>query len=159
MLPAVGPRPLGPRRRTQSALRHRPYSVEPPYVQPQVRRSILRPQDGQTRERFLHSRALLWIPDATIRKPIAVVVTRSARTCRSRLIVPGLFPGLCGGNTRAARVRMGLEVHVAAAAVADVRVQLGGREIGVAEHLLHAAQVGASFEQMRREGVAQKVRM
>ena len=118
-----------------------------------------RPQDGQKRERFLHSSALLWIPDATIRKPIAVVITSSARTCESRVIVRRLFPRGRGGNTGAARMRMSLEVEVAAAAVGNVRVQLGRGQIGVAEHLLDAAQIGPALEQVSREGVPQEVRV
>ena len=51
------------------------------------------------------------------------------------------------------------EVDVAAAAVGDVRVELGRAEVGVAEHLLHAAQVGAAFEQVRGERVPQQVRV
>jgi hypothetical protein len=39
-----------------------------------------------------------------------------------------------------------LEVNVATATIADVRVQLRGREVGVPEHLLDAAEVGAAFE-------------
>ena len=39
-----------------------------------------------------------------------------------------------------------------------VRVDLRRREIGVAEHHLNGAQIGAMFEQMRRERVAQDVR-
>ena len=51
------------------------------------------------------------------------------------------------------------EVQLAPASIGYVRVELGGREIGVAEHLLDAAQVGAALEQMRRERVAEQVRM
>ena len=40
-----------------------------------------------------------------------------------------------------------------------MRVELGRREVGVAEHLLHAAQVGAALEQVRRERVAEQVRV
>ena len=40
----------------------------------------------------------------------------------------------------------------------DMCVDLRRGEIGVAEHLLHGAQVRAAFEQMRRERVAQRVR-
>ena len=43
------------------------------------------------------------------------------------------------------------EVDVASAAVRDMRVQLGRTEIGVAEHLLDAAQIGSAFEQVRGE--------
>ena len=38
-----------------------------------------------------------------------------------------------------------------------VGVDLGGGEVGVAEHLLHRAQVGAALEQVGREAVAQRV--
>ena len=67
-----------------------------------------------------------------------------------------------GGLARGAPppgVRVRLEVEVAPPPVRDVRVQLGGGEVGVAEHLLHAAEVGAALEQVRREGVAQQVRV
>src|SRR5260370_6225257 len=39
----------------------------------------------------------------------------------------------------------------------DVRVNLGGRDIGVPQHSLHAAQVGAAFEEMRGETMPQHV--
>ena len=51
------------------------------------------------------------------------------------------------------------EIGLATALVGDVRIELGGAEVGVAEHLLHAAQVGAALEQVRCEGVAEQVRM
>ena len=51
------------------------------------------------------------------------------------------------------------EVQLPAAAIGYVRVELGGGEVGVAEHLLDAAQVGASLEQVRRKGVAEQVRV
>jgi hypothetical protein len=38
-----------------------------------------------------------------------------------------------------------------------VRVDLGGRHVGVAEHLLHAAQVGAALQQVRGEAVPERV--
>ena len=39
-----------------------------------------------------------------------------------------------------------------------VRIDLRGRDIGMAQQLLHRAQVGAAIEQMAGEGVAQDVR-
>ena len=42
---------------------------------------------------------------------------------------------------------------------ADMGVALRGRHIGMTEQLLHGAQVGASVEQMRREGVPKRMRM
>jgi hypothetical protein len=50
-------------------------------------------------------------------------------------------------------MRMGLEVDLAAPAVGDVGVTLCGAEVGVAEHLLHRAEVGSAFEEVGREGV------
>jgi hypothetical protein len=57
------------------------------------------------------------------------------------------------------RVRVRLEVDVAASTVGDVRVALRRPEIGVAQHLLHGAQVRASLEEVRRERMPQKVRV
>src|SRR5437660_9296837 len=54
---------------------------------------------------------------------------------------------------------MRLEIQLSTAAVGYVRVQLGRREVGMAEHLLNGAKVGAALEQVRREGVAEEVRM
>src|SRR5579862_2804463 len=51
------------------------------------------------------------------------------------------------------------EIRVAAAPVGDVQVQLGSREVGMPEHLLHRAQVGTTLEQVGRERMAQQVRV
>src|SRR6266540_2736383 len=107
--------------------------------------------------RFQTSR-LLWIPDTAIRKPMPVVETIRTARCGSSLIPRFGCPLLLFGNT-ASGVGMGLEVHLAPAAVGHVGVELGGREIGMAEHLLDAAQVGSAFEQVRGEGVPEQVRM
>ena len=40
----------------------------------------------------------------------------------------------------------------------DVGVELGRRDIGVAQHFLNAPQVGAVLQQVRRKGVPQRVR-
>src|SRR5690349_20772338 len=50
-------------------------------------------------------------------------------------------------------------VDLAQPAGVDVAVYLGRRERAVAEQLLDRAQVGAALEQVRREGVAQPVRV
>jgi hypothetical protein len=50
-------------------------------------------------------------------------------------------------------------VQLPAAPIGYVRVQLGGREVGVPEHLLHRPEIGASLEQMRRERVPQEMRV
>jgi hypothetical protein len=57
------------------------------------------------------------------------------------------------------RVRMRLEVQLAAAAIGYVGVELRCREIGMTEHFLNTSQVGAALEQMRRERVPQEVRV
>ena len=57
------------------------------------------------------------------------------------------------------RVGMRLEVHLAPAPVGDVRVALGRPEVGVPEHLLYRAEVGSALEQVRRERVAEEMRM
>jgi hypothetical protein len=54
---------------------------------------------------------------------------------------------------------MRLKVQLATSPIGYVGVELRRREIGVAEHLLDGAQIGAAFEQVRREGVPQEVRM
>ena len=54
---------------------------------------------------------------------------------------------------------MGLEVHVAPAAVGDVCVSLSRPEVRVSQHLLHRSKVCASFEEVGRERVPQKMRM
>src|ERR1044071_544772 len=51
--------------------------------------------------------------------------------------------------------RMKLPVHFFEPRTVDVCIDLGGGNIGVAEHRLHGSQIGAAFEQMGRERVAQ----
>ena len=58
----------------------------------------------------------------------------------------------------ALRAGVGLAVTGFEALHGDVRVDLGGRQRGVAEHFLDAPQVGAAFQQVRRRGVPQAVR-
>ena len=40
----------------------------------------------------------------------------------------------------------------------DVRVNLCGEDAYVAQHLLHNAEVGAVFDEVRREGMPERVR-
>src|SRR5436305_1372671 len=56
-------------------------------------------------------------------------------------------------------MRMRSVVQLATPPIGYVRIELGRRQIRVSEHLLDRAEVGAPFEQVRREGVAQQVRM
>ena len=53
---------------------------------------------------------------------------------------------------------MELIVDAAHALLEDVRVDLRRGQIGVTEHHLNGAQIGAALEQMRRERVPQHVR-
>ena len=52
-----------------------------------------------------------------------------------------------------------LEVDLAASAVGDMRVPLGCPEIRVAKHLLDRTEIGATLEQVSREGVSEEVGM
>ena len=54
--------------------------------------------------------------------------------------------------------RMELVVHLAQPLARDVGVDLGGRDVGVAQHGLQRPQVRAPLEQMGGEGVAEHVR-
>ena len=54
---------------------------------------------------------------------------------------------------------MGGSVDNTEALLADVSVYLCGREVGVAEQLLHRSQIGTPVEKMGGEGVAQGVRV
>src|SRR2546423_14152333 len=53
---------------------------------------------------------------------------------------------------------MVLLVHPLQASARDVRVDLRRGDVGVAEHHLHGAQIGAMFEQMRGKRMPQHVR-
>src|SRR6478672_6333877 len=66
--------------------------------------------------------------------------------------------GISRRLTRQVRPWVGLEVGLLELLAGEVRVELGGREIGVPEHLLDRAEVAATGEQVRREGVTQRVR-
>ena len=54
---------------------------------------------------------------------------------------------------------MRAEIQLAAPPIGYVRVELGRGEVGVAEHLLDAAEIGAAFEQMGSEGMSEQVRV
>ena len=53
---------------------------------------------------------------------------------------------------------MKLLVHLGEMRAVDVRVDLGGADVGVAQQLLDDAEVRAAFQKMRREGVPEHVR-
>jgi len=48
-------------------------------------------------------------------------------------------------------MRVRLEVQLPTAPIGYVRVELCCGEIGVTQHLLHGAEVGSPFQQVRRE--------
>src|SRR5262249_48536217 len=65
--------------------------------------------------------------------------------------------GRCGWSV-GARPGVGAEVGLVEALAGEVGVHLGGRDVGVAEHLLDGAQVAAAGEQVGGEAVTQRVR-
>src|SRR5215210_8139991 len=78
----------------------------------------------------------------------------------SRHLYEVLASAVCPQTSRPTlRVGVSLEIGVATAPIGHVRVELGRGEIGVPEHLLDAAQVGASLEEMSGERVAQQMRV
>ena len=114
------------------------------------------------RARFFDSSIRFFRPVATIVQPIAAVPTIDI-SCGSRAI-PRYRQETAELKRlrrlrRAARVRVRGEVRLPAAPVGDVRVALGRGEVGVPEHLLHGAEVGAALEQVGRERVAEQVRV
>src|SRR5262245_11980389 len=52
-----------------------------------------------------------------------------------------------------------IEVGVTPARVRNMGIELRRAQVSVAEHLLHRAQIGASFEQVGGKGMAQQVRV
>ena len=50
-------------------------------------------------------------------------------------------------------------MHCFQALLIDVGINLGRRNVGVAEHFLNDAQVGAVAQQMRREAVPEQMRI
>ena len=55
------------------------------------------------------------------------------------------------------RPRMRFSMRFLQTRDADVSVDLGRGQAGVAEHFLHGAEVGAAVEQVRGEGMAELV--
>ena len=108
-----------------------------------------RPQDGQTRRRFLRSSAFFCRPAMVISQPAESVPMIKITRCSAMGIA--VLSRVSESSNLLARVRMRLEVQLAAAAIGYVGVELGRGEIGVPEHLLDGAEVGAAFEQVRCE--------
>jgi hypothetical protein len=97
------------------------------------------------RRRRRSSRAFLLRPAFTIRYPTPA----AERTSESVgfIIFRGAPPS----------VRVRLEIQLATAPIGYVRVQLRRGQVGMAEHLLNAPEVGASLEEMGRERVPEQV--
>src|SRR5260370_42120068 len=62
------------------------------------------------------------------------------------------------GDPSARGARMVRAMDLAQVDLGEMGVNLGGRDVTVAEHLLHRAQIGAAFQQMGRDAMAQRVR-
>src|ERR1700758_87069 len=62
--------------------------------------------------------------------------------------------GACG--VRGSWVKRAMDL--AQMALGQMRVNLGGRDVAVAKHLLHRTQIGAAFQQMSREAMAKRMR-
>src|SRR3954453_13253348 len=107
-----------------------------------------RPQDGHVRFRCLSSSALFFRPATVIIQPIPSVVTTRVAVWGSNFIATPdrlrLFPS----------VGVRSEIQLTAAAIGYVRIELGGRQIGVSKHLLNRTEVGSALEEVGGEGVA-----
>ena len=66
---------------------------------------------------------------------------------------------MCLVSPLTARMWVRTEIRVTSAGVRNMGIELGRAEVRVTEHLLHAAEIGTSFEEVRGEGVAQEVRV
>ncbi len=104
------------------------------------------------------SRALL--SAAATRLPAGHATTRPVQRepARARLHLRVGGAGPRHFSARLPRPRVKAHVHVADRARRQMGVDLRRRDVGMAEHRLDGAQVGAALEEMAREGVAQRVR-
>src|SRR5215203_4396613 len=78
----------------------------------------------------------------------------SSEMCGSSVVIGGLLEWIAPP-----RVWVRAKVQLPAPPIGYVGIELGRREVGVAEHLLHRAQIGTALEQVRRERVAEQVRV
>src|SRR5919106_5079106 len=101
---------------------------------------MVRPQEGQIRRRCFSSSMCFFRPAKHIVQPTAIIRATSTATCGSSVI------GVRPSSRSPSRVGMCPKIQLPTPAVGYVGVELGGREVGVAEHLLHAAEVGAPLE-------------
>ncbi len=66
------------------------------------------------------------------------------------------YPCFFGSYPLTARMKPRVDIHNLA--VIDMRIDLRGGDVGMAEHLLDRADLGAMRQQMRGKAVAQHVR-
>ena len=176
--PAAGRSPSGPRPYLPNAS---PSSARRSSTLPVIRRcSASVPSPSSRSSRYLPRRSTPSIPGPRGRARAAAAPRAGSgarRGSRQRSIAarsPRARAGAGSSRPRAARAcpeansaaalnpvagpRVGVEVDLLQLLAREVGVELGGREVGVAEHLLDRAQVAAAGQQVRREGVAQGVR-
>jgi hypothetical protein len=99
----------------------------------------------------LISSAFFASPAFVISHAAADARTKKSSTCGS---IDNLF-------LRCSLVSVGvrLEIQLPAPPIGYVGVQLGCRKIGMSQHFLNGSEVGSAFEEVRRERVAEEVRM
>src|SRR5688572_25165782 len=115
---------------------------------------MCRPQDGHVRRRCFSSSAFFARPEKVIVQPIAIARAAKTMICGSSIIRRRPFQ-----SRTPSRMWVRSKVQLATSSIGYVCVELGGGEVGVTEHLLDAAQVGAALEQVRRERVAEQMRV
>src|SRR5918996_4801554 len=105
------------------------------------------------RRRLLNSSMCFFSPAKHIVQPTAIISATTTASCGSSVI------GVRPSRRRPSRVGMCPKIQLPTPAVRYVCVQLGGREVGVAEHLLDAPKIGAALEEVRGERVAEEMRV
>ncbi len=92
------------------------------------------------------------IPARIVRGVEGVTTKNTGNTCASSNEAPRDASAVeCRLTTDRSSPRVKLVVHHAKTRLEHVRVDFCGRHVGVAEHHLDGAQVGAALEKMRRE--------
>ena len=99
-------------------------------------------------------------PSRVLPNSYFVSTRMSPRSAQRRCPKANRFIAISAAASKsAAGMRVSVEIRLTAPPVGHVCVQLRRGEIGVAEHLLDAPQICASFEQVGREGMPQEVWM
>src|SRR5262245_51770425 len=130
---------------------------------PSTIEQISRTTSSKTRPDFATSEGFVVTPSTTPQGTYLRIWSTSALSRKSFIgglrRLPNATPRRGRGASIGGASSPGVEAPVDGlqALVLDVRVDLGRRDVGVAEHLLDRAEVRAAREQVRREGVAQHV--